>query len=102
MAFIVGFFHELYLFAMRMAQWFAGFTNTDTTELKEEEKVEHQQELEASRNVQRICLKKSLETQNQELHKTNSELDRFVYSTSHDLRAPSMLGLIAIVKESET
>jgi hypothetical protein len=29
----------------------------------------------------------SLETQNQELHKTNSELDRFVYSTSHDLRA---------------
>jgi light-regulated signal transduction histidine kinase (bacteriophytochrome) len=44
----------------------------------------------------------SLETQNQELHKTNSELDRFVYSTSHDLRAlKSMLGLIAIVKESE-
>jgi K+-sensing histidine kinase KdpD len=34
-------------------------------------------------------------------YKTNAELD-FVYSTSHDLRAPlkSMLGLI-IVKESE-
>lgn len=35
---------------------------------------------------------------NEQLLKTNSELDRFVYSTSHDLRAPltSIMGLINI------
>jgi PAS domain S-box-containing protein len=42
-----------------------------------------------------------LEAQNAELLKTNAELDKFVYSVSHDLRAPlsSMLGVVEIVKE---
>lgn len=39
-----------------------------------------------------------LREQNEELRKVNAELDRFVYSTSHDLRAPlmSISGLISI------
>lgn len=37
---------------------------------------------------------------NQKLRKANMELDRFVYSTSHDLRAPlsSMLGLVQLLE----
>ncbi len=44
-----------------------------------------------------------LKQQNEALKKSNSELDRFVYSTSHDLRSPlsSMMGLAKII-QSET
>lgn len=44
-----------------------------------------------------------LREQNEELRKVNAELDRFVYSTSHDLRAPlmSISGLISISKMEE-
>lgn len=45
----------------------------------------------------------TLKEKNQELVKTNEELDRFVYSASHDLRAPlaSTLGLINISRLSD-
>jgi PAS domain S-box-containing protein len=41
-----------------------------------------------------------LKSQNEELTKINSELDRFVYSASHDLRAPlmSVKGLLNMIK----
>lgn len=41
-----------------------------------------------------------LQVQNEELRIVNEELDRFVYSASHDLRAPlsSLLGLINLTK----
>lgn len=40
----------------------------------------------------------------QELKKTNEELDRFVYSASHDMRAPlsSLLGLINIAEKTQS
>jgi PAS domain S-box-containing protein len=42
----------------------------------------------------------NLERRNKELIKTNSELDRFVYSVSHDLRSPltSVLGLLSFIE----
>jgi light-regulated signal transduction histidine kinase (bacteriophytochrome) len=45
-------------------------------------------------------MKKVLSVTNSELSKLNAELDRFVYSTSHDLMAPlsSVKGLINLAK----
>jgi signal transduction histidine kinase len=44
-----------------------------------------------------------LSERNDQLKKTNTELDRFVYSTSHDLRAPltSLMGLINITNNTK-
>lgn len=55
----------------------------------------------AIRNITRIKeTEDKLKKQNLELKKVNRELDRFVYSASHDLRAPlsSILGLIGVAR----
>ncbi|PKQ45002.1 PAS domain S-box protein [Confluentibacter flavum] len=51
--------------------------------------------------TERKIVEQNLEQQYKELQKTNTELDRFVYSTSHDLRAPlaSLLGLIEMTTD---
>ena len=48
----------------------------------------------------RVDALSQLEQKNTELEKTNEELDHFVYSASHDLKAPlsSILGLVNIAK----
>jgi PAS domain S-box-containing protein len=48
----------------------------------------------------RKLAEESIALKNEELLKINSELDRFVYSASHDLRAPisSLLGLIEVAR----
>jgi PAS domain S-box-containing protein len=49
----------------------------------------------------RMLAEQQIEQQNIDLRKANAELDRFVYSTSHDLRSPltSVLGLVGFIEE---
>lgn len=51
----------------------------------------------------RIKAEEKLQNTNDELVKRNEELDRFVYSVSHDLRAPiaSMLGIVNLAKKED-
>ena len=50
---------------------------------------------------ERVSATQELRVQNEELKKLNQELDRFVYSTSHNLRAPllSVLGLVRLCRK---
>lgn len=53
--------------------------------------------------VKRKSAEKALRRQNEELVKINNELDSFVYSVSHNLRAPlmSVLGLIRLAHDDD-
>jgi signal transduction histidine kinase len=53
--------------------------------------------------IKRKKAEKALRRQNEELVKINNELDSFVYSVSHNLRAPlmSVLGLIRLAHEDD-
>lgn len=51
-----------------------------------------------------ITKEKTVSDKNQELTKVNQELDRFVYSVSHDLRSPlsSILGITNLAKHADS
>lgn len=50
--------------------------------------------------TERKAQEEAIQASNEELIKSNKELDRFVYSVSHDLRAPlaSMMGIISLIQ----
>jgi PAS domain S-box-containing protein len=75
---------------------------TDITERKKnKEKLEQLNEELAFKNQENENRAAELFRANTELLKTNTELDRFVYSVSHDLRSPltSIIGLISFIEE---
>ncbi|MTI41015.1 PAS domain-containing sensor histidine kinase [Fulvivirga lutimaris] len=53
--------------------------------------------------TERKIAENKIQQNNEELQQINQELDRFVYSASHDLRAPiaSLLGLVNLLKKTE-
>ena len=77
-------------------------TRYDITERKKADLILEKQNIElAIQYEERKNRAADLIITNNELLKTNSELDRFVYSVSHDLRSPltSILGVLSFIEE---
>ncbi|HEX5167565.1 MAG TPA: MASE1 domain-containing protein, partial [Cyclobacteriaceae bacterium] len=81
-----------------MAQHELKSFNLNLENMVQERTKELNDEIKIRRNAE-----EKLQRTNQELSKRNSELDNFVYSVSHDLRAPiaSVLGLINLAKKDK-
>lgn len=71
------------------------------------EKLEHNVQKRTKELNEEIAIRKATEDKikisNRQLRKANAELDNFVYSVSHDLRAPiaSVLGLVNLAKKEQ-
>ena len=94
--------------SMLLLQIFIGVISISTIVLSAtvKERLEAQRELKQfNENLEAMVehRTKELQSTNQELTKRNTELDNFVYSVSHDLRAPiaSVLGLINLAKKDK-
>ncbi len=61
---------------------------------------EHNLKIDIENAYEIYATKSQLKQKNEELSKAYNELDKFVYSTSHDLRAPlmSILGIVQVAK----
>lgn len=89
-----NFYFEYPCHSPKKQQWFAMFAMPFDGD--EELVVIGHQDISQRKLAEEIILQK-----NKELEKTNFELDRFVYSVSHDLRSPltSVLGLLSFIQE---